>query len=184
MSDCSQAADCGCAPSNCPQVPPPYMGENPPAADGCQPSQTPTDLDCCDSGCGCDGSGGASPGPFTPNIPAARGNSPALNVANGNLYNFVSLTKGGAYAPPMRLTYNSGAGENAIQYGAGVAGLYNSTLEEIDTDNIKFIAGDGSTKLYSDYDSGSGYYEAPAAGNALRRTSASTWEMAKPDGLK
>jgi hypothetical protein len=50
--------------------------------------------------------------------------SPSIGVANGNLYCRLPVVFSGTYAPSSRFVYNANAADQAIQYNAGVAGLY------------------------------------------------------------
>ena len=146
MAECIPPLNCGCAESNCPPFPDPDIGE-PPSDGAGQPEQASTAEDCCEcDDCGCESPGNGRHSTGVPSldgslialrqvqrsaiamIPSARGSSPGVNVASGNLYYNVRVVQTGAYAPPVRFSYNARAAHSAIKYGGGVAGLYNHPL--------------------------------------------------------
>jgi YD repeat-containing protein len=205
-------ADCGPSNNCCPKGTLFTLdcGESVPQADsscGCnsesqkQPSQVPVQLDCRGNPCsGNSGDAGCSTGnPFMdgivgglmgglqgsarPNVPGTQPRSPAVNVSNGNLFYGIPVVRGGAYDPPSHFTCNSLAAGQTIQYGSGTAGVYNQTLQWIDSLTVDVIKGDGSAWRYTDLDSGTGFYLAPpGAHNSLRQTM-SGWIETQPNGL-
>src|SRR6266446_250408 len=151
----------------------------------------------CNCGCPCcKGNADAGPGieaanaaiesvsmAATPLVPGTKANSPSINPQNGNLvYEFTPPTSG-PYDPRLKLTYNSRAADTAIQFGSGVADLWNPTVTSIDASTALVIDGVGSAFTYTSKD-GSGRYVAPAGTvNALTLNGDNTWTETLPDGM-
>ena len=83
-----------------------------------------------------------------PSIPGTMPNSPAVNPANGNLFYTMPVVSAGPYDAPSVFTCNAAASCQTIDYGAGVAGIYNRIL--IVASNLtQIIDPAGNTTTYS-----------------------------------
>src|SRR6185295_7740428 len=179
--------DCNCKPKKqTPQLP-----LNPNGCSSSGGSQTPGTCPAPSGSSGAYGAGsaaGAAAGglvfhQWPPTIPGTAVAGPAVNPSNGNLFYPMSVVDGGAYDPPSQFTFNAQAAGQAIQYGSGVAGLFNQTLRKIGGDTVNLIKGDGSFWVYGNKDGGTGFYAAPpGAHNSLRQVG-SDWVERQPNGL-
>ncbi len=126
---------------------------------------------------------GAASAGTKPAVPGTEKCSPSVNPANGNLVLTLAPPKGSPFDPPLRFTYNSRAAGSAIQFGSGIADLYNPTVTMVDSTTADLVDGAGSAYEYTDKDGGGHYLPPAGCYNALVQNSNDSWTETRPDGL-
>jgi hypothetical protein len=85
-----------------------------------------------------------------PSVPALHLHVAEINPANGNLIAQLAPPASGPFDPVPKLTYNSRASNQAIQFGHGWADLFNPTVTQIDGTTAEVVNGVGAAYRYTD----------------------------------
>ena len=157
----------------------------------------------CGGECGCGGSCGYGSGIGSPAsdssiagiaaaaisylCPSIAGSNVSVGQVSpntGNLSLGISVPTAGQLDPPLKITYNSLAAANSIQFGYGWSDLWNSTVGVIDSITADIATGDGRSFIYTNKD-GSGRYLAPATvNNSLQQLASGGFAQTQPNGMQ